>query len=40
MCKWLGWSYQDLLDCPAEYIPVIIDMINEEAEESRGSNRG
>jgi len=28
--KWLGWSYEDLQLCPSEYIPVIIEMMEEE----------
>jgi len=23
----MGWSYDDLMGCPAEWIPVIIDLI-------------
>lgn len=30
--KWMGWSYRDLMDCPAEYIPDLIDLITEEQE--------
>ena len=33
----MGWTLFDLDDCPADYVPTIIEMINEEAE--NGNNR-
>lgn len=29
ICKWMGWSWPDLLLTPSEVIPIIVEMINE-----------
>lgn len=29
--KYMGWSYGDLLECPADYLDIIADVSREEA---------
>lgn len=29
--KWMRWSYDDLLSCPADLVMTIVEMMNEEA---------
>lgn len=31
--KWMGWSWEDLMETPREVVDEVISMINEEAEE-------
>jgi hypothetical protein len=38
--KWMGgWSYQDYIDCPDDLMPVILKLMDEEAQRQRASRR-
>lgn len=39
--KWMGgWSYDDFLDCPEEFLDAIQAEMQAEAEANRRANRG
>lgn len=33
--RFMHWSYADLMTCPADYIPVILEVAREEAANAR-----
>lgn len=37
--KWMGWSWEELQDCPDDLIPVIVRQMEREAEANRRSSR-
>lgn len=37
--KWMGWSCADLDDCWADLVPVILEVMREEAEAERRASR-
>ncbi len=37
--RFMGWSYDDLMQCPQAYIEVIVEVGNEEAKEAKRQQR-